>query len=386
MIFTNGLRNGEGFAETLTSLTNAYDEACFVTAFFTQDQLIKMMCNANKKVRLVVSLRPPTCPKALRRVQLLNNADVRFMGRELHSKIYAFSKGERDSLFGAEFEGFIGSSNMTDGGLFNNIETNILLSGKQAEQLFNDAEAIFERSEKLTAEVLNRYEEEFSSYEKPIFNDIISSPEKLGAGYERIHNAVKYVSNLCKEEIESHYPNVPPSFVVDHFWHFIVEVKKHEKDSIRLRTLENLDDQLIKSLFNEYVQWEKSVSPYCHEMVERANELKRLLALKRTLTANELERIFLTFHSSRYTDERYKGKAEAFRTKNSAARIVESLRYLANEEIPIAERVAALQKKPMHLSGFGESAVKEFNGWCYPSKYPIWNTKSDRALEILGFG
>lgn len=386
MIITNGLNESQTYAKKLSEYGSNCEEACFVTAFFTQEQQIKIMNNAGKTVRLAVSLRPPTCPRALRETLLLSNVEVRFLGRELHSKIYGFVKGDKNSLFGCEYKVAIGSSNMTDGGLYNNIETNILLEGKQAEAAYSHAENIFEHANPLTSDVLDRYEEEFASFDKPKFDDIVATPAMLDAGYERIQNAVKYVLSLCKEEIYTNYPGIPESFVVDHFWHFIVEEKRKEKESIKQKTVGGPNDLLTKTLFSEFIQWDKSGEQYCHQMLERSNNLRNLLSVPQTLTKEELKEIYLTFHASRYVDDRYTGKADAFLANNSPKKVTTSLRHLADENKLITQRVADLQKEPFSLYGLGESAIKEFNGWFYPNKYPIWNKKSDRALEILGFG
>jgi len=386
LIITNGFDNNQTFAAKLTEFGKNCDEACFVTAFFTQEQQVKILSRAGKKVRLTVSLRPPTCPRALRETLLLSNVEVYFLGRELHSKIYGFAKGDVNSLFGNEYKAAIGSSNMTNGGLYNNIETNILLEGKQAEEVYLQAESIFKRGKPLTADVLDRYEEEFTAFDKPKFDDIVASPAMLDAGYERIQNAVKYVAGLCKDEISQNYSEVPQSFVIDHFWHFIVEEKRANKESIKQKTASGPNKRLIKTLFNEFIQWDQSGAQYCRHMLERSHSLKKLLSTPKTLKKEELKEIYLTFHASRYGDDRYKGKADAFIANNTPKEIATSLRHLADETKSISERVADLQKDPFTLHGLGESAVKEFNGWYYPDKYPIWNKKSDRALEILGFG
>lgn len=385
MIITNGLDDEQTFAAKLTKFGDDCDEACFITAFYTQEQQIKILSRAGKKVYLTVSLRPPTCPRALRETLLLSNVTVHFFGRELHSKIYAFEQGDRNSLSGANYNVAIGSSNMTNGGLYNNIETNVLLEGDQAEEGYSQAKHIFNLGTALTSDVLDRYEEEFNTFEKPQFNDIIASPAVLGAGYERVQNAVKYVAKLCKNEINLNYSDLPKSFVIDHFWHFIVEEKRSDKELLRQQTANGPSEPLTRALFEEFIQWDQSGDQYCRQMLQRAHNLRALLSLS-SLNKNQLKELYLTFHASRYVDDRYTGKAEAFATRNTSKQVLTSLHHLANEAIPISERVANLQRTDLALFGLGDSAIKEFNGWYYPNKYPIWNKKSDRALEILGFG
>ncbi|KLN63162.1 phospholipase D family protein [Vibrio sp. VPAP30] len=385
MIITNGLDDKQAFAAKLTKFGDDCDEAFFITAFYTQEQQVKILSRAGKKVHLTISLRPPTCPRALRETLLLPNVTVHCLGRVLHSKIYAFEKGDRNSLSGTEYNVAIGSSNMTYGGLYNNIETNILLEGKQAEEGYLHAQQIFKLGSPLTSDVLDRYEEELATFEKPQFNDIIASPAVLGAGYERVQNAVKYVAKLCEDDINLNYSDIPTSFVIDHFWHFIVEEKRSDKEFLRQQTVNGPSEPLTRALFEEFIQWDQAGEQYCRQMLERANNLRSLLSSS-SLNKNQLKELYLTFHASRYVDDRYTGKAEAFATRNTSKQVLNSLHHLANEAIPISERVADLQRSSLSLFGLGDSAIKEFNGWYYPNKYPIWNKKSDRALEILGFG
>ncbi|PSV44869.1 hypothetical protein C9J47_19505 [Photobacterium indicum] len=79
-------------------------------------------------------------------------------------------------------------------------------------------------------------------------------------------------------------------------------------------------------------------------------------------------------------------KGNAFLAKNTPKKVTTSLRHLADESKPITQRITDFPKEPFNLYGLGESAIKEFNCWYYPNKYPIWNKKSDRALNILRFG
>lgn len=383
---TNGLVDKETFAKKLTDYGNNCTEACFVTAFFTQEQLIQIMNSAGKSVRLTVSLRPPTCPKALRKILLFQNVEVRFLGSELHSKIYGFAKGDRNSLFEREYNCAVGSSNMTEGGLYKNIETNVLLTEDHAKQAYEQAEAIFDSANQLTSNVLDRYEEELKDYEKPVFTDITSSPDKLDAGYERINNAIKYVSNLCGVQISQNYSDVPVSFVVDYFWHFIVEIKKNEEATLKRETQNGPNSHLIKELFNEFIEWDLSGDKFSLKMLDLSKNLKKLLSKSSPLDTQEIKDIFLTFHAARYTEERYGDKAQYFIENNTSQEIIKSLRYLADESNPISERITELLEGELKLKGFGESSIKEFNGWYHPDKYPIWNKKSDRALDILGFG
>ncbi|MEI8596891.1 phospholipase D-like domain-containing protein [Vibrio sp. M60_M31a] len=337
----------------------------------------------------MVSLRPPTKPSALRRILSLKNAQVRFLGKELHSKIYAFSRGNEDSWRDDDFEcrTAVGSSNMTQGGFDRNIETNVLLDGALAKEAMLQARHIFENAYELTSDVLDRYSEEYNDHPESLFPEIYESPVKLSKEYERIVGAVKHVAELCQDMIETNFPEVPRFLVVDHFWDYLIVTRKSDRDDIKERAhSSNNSDALIRELFTDYIQHEcKNENRYPDEMNIRSKELVKYLN-KQSLSNDDRKALFLTFHASRYYDDRYTNKAKEFVEKNTSKQVLESLQFLADESIDISERISALQKKPLKLYGLGASAIKEFNGWRYPTKYPIWNTKSERALEILGFG
>lgn len=61
---------------------------------------------------------------------------------------------------------------------------------------------------------------------------------------------------------------------------------------------------------------------------------------------------------SRYVDDRYTGKAETFATRNTSKQVLSSLHHLANEAIPMSERVADLQRSSFSLFGLGGQLSK----------------------------
>lgn len=379
----------ETFANELSPLVSWCDQAIFIATFFVDDSWVRRLIQEGKVVKVVVSLRPPTSPKALERILMLNaNVEVRFLGRELHSKIYAFARGDDRSWHPDDFQcqTAIGSSNLTYAGFNHNIETNVLLDGEAAKEGFKQAHDIFENAHPLTSSVLEQYSEEFGEFIETEFPEIHASPVQLSAGYERIATGVKYITRLCEETIASNYPNIPPFLVVDHFWHFIVVICSAERDAITEKVeTEGQIDAVIRDLFRRYVDWERNEEvSYVEEMNDRSLTLKTLLK-KSNLTIDEMKTLYLCFHATRYVEERYTQKVDGFIEKNDPKHVLKALNHLADESLDITQRIGDLRKKEWKLYGFGDSAIKEFNGWRYPTNYPIWNKKSEQALRILGF-
>lgn len=91
-------------------------------AFFNDAEFIKQILNTGAVVTLIVSLRPPTCFYALKEILHREKLNTFYLGQEFHSKIYEFLDDEDTPI-----SAIIGSSNLTFGGLGNNIETNVIL-------------------------------------------------------------------------------------------------------------------------------------------------------------------------------------------------------------------------------------------------------------------
>ena len=379
----------ETFARELSPLVSWCDEAIMIATFFVDDTWIRRLIREKKITKLVVSLRPPTSPKALERILLLSDkVEVRFLGRILHSKIYAFSRGDENSWNSDDYEcqTAIGSSNLTYAGFNKNIETNVLLDGEAAKEGFRQAREIFNIAYPLTSEVLEQYTEEYNTYSEIEFPEIHAGQAQLSSGYERIATGVKYVARLCKDLIEANYTAIPPYLVVDHFWHFVVIICSAEHDLITERVVtEGQADAVIQSLFSRYIEWEHDEdNSYVTEMHERSKNLKQILK-KSHLTEVDMKTLYLCFHATRYVEERYTQKVDGFIENNDPRHVLKALNHLADESLDIALRISDLRNKNWKVYGLGDSAIKEFNGWMYPTKYPIWNRKSEHALRILGF-
>ena len=102
------------------------------------------------------------------------------------------------------------------------------------------------------------------------------------------------------------------------------------------------------------------------------------------INKKEALEIFMTLHSTQSRSVRFNHDHEFVRN-NNIEKINTSIRHLIDEEIELGTRISDLINGDYKLSYFGDSAVREFNGWMYPDKYPIRNEKSDKALAILGF-
>ena len=160
MIITTFQNNSGDFQEKLKKCAIDCCEVSIVSAFFTYTDLVECINSSGKKLKLTVSIRPPTSPKALKIANDLENVELKVLGRELHSKIYSF-KNENGN-----YEAALGSSNMTENGMFRNVETNIFLEGSKAEEAWNAAEEIHKKAQGVTEEMLEDYQSKYDDYEQ----------------------------------------------------------------------------------------------------------------------------------------------------------------------------------------------------------------------------
>ncbi|MFQ2199004.1 phospholipase D family protein [Aeromonas hydrophila] len=376
-IITNSIFGDAQFSRTITDYSEWCEEAKIVTAFFTDDSLIRIMNNNSKIVTLVVSLRPPTSYDALLRVSALKNVDVRFLGKELHSKIYAFKRG-------TEFKCSIGSSNLTFGGLYDNIETNVIIKNTDAEKCYIHMDRIINQSYPLTASILDEYKSIYQSFKEPEFNSV--KPPKISTDndYNKLWLAIDMISVLVSDELSEYFPDIPKYLVIDHFWHFIVKVNENEHETISKNMRKTSHEKYLIGLFKRFVDWDSGNGEPTKAIFRRAMRFRDLLLVKKNLSDSDILTIFKTLHSTHSRSQRFAHDIK-FLNENPRDKIIKSMRHLVDENVELDKRTEDLSNTPYSLKHFGTSAIREFNGWCYPEKYPIRNEKADKALEILGY-
>ena len=377
-VITNKLMQGDKFSEKITEFANWCEKAFIVSAFFTDDSLIKILNNQGKKVCLVVSLRPPTSYDSLLRICALKNVEVRFLGHELHSKIYCFQNKK-------EMRAAIGSSNLTGKGFYDNIETNVILSDSDANLCYENWALIRNKSHPLTSQVLEEYKAVYQSFKAPVIKEILPRQTSADAEYNKLWSAVDFISSLVSSELEKYFENIPKYLVIDHFWHFIVAIRKNSHEEITNHMKMASSDEYLISLFKEFIKWDAENEFNTVEIYQRSQRLNLLLSSKKALNKQELLEVFMTLHSTHSRVQRFSHDV-SFINENNIQKVNRSIKHLVDENISLDQRIEDLLKPDYELKYFGSSAVREFNGWCYPNKYPIRNEKADKALAILAFG
>jgi hypothetical protein len=128
----------------------------WATAWATDSEVLEAALTSDKLTMFVVGTHQYfTAPSVLDRC--LGNPDVRVMqpkGPMFHPKLYVFD-------FGKCVEVFLGSSNLTNGGLFANIECGVFLNGEwnspSIQTFTKHVESLWSKGEKLDADFIAAY-------------------------------------------------------------------------------------------------------------------------------------------------------------------------------------------------------------------------------------
>lgn len=397
IILTND--KDKNLKKLLADLADKADTVKVATAFFSDTEFIKHWLENSKRVELLVSLRPPTNYYSLKNVYSKFGIKVQFLGDNFHSKFFIFfTKGQ-------PYACIIGSSNFTSGGLYKNIETNIILSDpKYLNEIDKQFSNLWEQSFSLQPTDLDNFkpvfdnfqksvqqtEKEQADFEKKILTKRTNKKAKSKVGKEakkyfafwRVVDEVKgLVNNISKTE----YPNVPVYISIDHFWHWVKVVWVKENQP---KPDANNRNTIIPKLFKEFCTWDKSANNYTKEIEKTSKTLfGRLLSESNInkLTKDEARQVYANLHSGAMRTRRFRAD-EKFITENSIHKIQASLKYLlySNDELDL--RIHNLCNNPdFKLNQLNSSGTQELIGWVTPDKYPIRNDKADDALKLLGY-
>lgn len=396
-IITNQIT--EDFKSVIEKISEKSDYIKIAVAFFTENDTIKKWREIDKKFDLLVSLRPPTNYYALKSLQTQKNVKSYFLDNHFHSKIYLFYKN------GILFSAIIGSSNFTDNGLTNNIETNIVVTEDylliQIEKQFDE---ILDKSYLLQPSDLDKYKPIFENYiqrdnknkkeQNELQKRILERRQKRfkkqkinkeARQYFAFWKIVDEVKNYVEEISNNEFPNIPIYLTIDHFWHWVKVIWAKENHPTPNK---NNREKIIQKLFKEYCAWDKSGENYTKQINQKSiNLFSKLLSEKNIdkLTEKQAEEIYSNLHSGSMRSRRFKAHAK-FANDNDIKQIRNSLKYLlySNDELDL--KIHNLCYNPVYkLKEFKSSATQEIIGWVNPISFPLRNDKADDAIKLLGY-
>lgn len=392
-IITNKITS-ESTLDSFNELAKSANKIIIAVAFFSGSTIIESLLQLGKEISLIVSLRPPTNYYSLKQLLHQDNIEISFLGDEFHSKIFAFFDDEWQIL-----SAIVGSSNFTNGGFSNNIETNVIIREQDTlNQIDVTLDEIIELSTPLQPDELNNYKKRYDDFAK--FNERNKTTVKLrkppksakitkkASEYSEFWNIADKVKDLVGEISRKEYPSVPEYLVIDHFWHWVVKICDPKKLKPLLSS-HSVRDKTIPVLFKEYCDWDKSAEEsYTQKMGKNSKLIQKLLSKNNisNLTSKNALTIYRSFHAAQSLIQRF-GADKIFIKENSIKSIRQAFAFLLHESLPINYRIYELiSANGTHkLNQFGPSCVQELIGWAKPKEMPLRNNKADKAVRLLGF-
>lgn len=387
-IITNNL-NDRFFADFFRQSSGKRSLFRAAVAYFTSDTFISEFAGASidNQVHLIVSLNPPTSYHALKSILWRTNVRVDFVATGLHSKIYMLDAN------GIEPIAAIGSSNLTSGGLWRNIETNVLLRGMEIKECNLDSHFshICRLAATLTPEVLEDYKEEFEEFSKSkatqpkraksLLQPVQRLKVRAAQSFVEFWREVYCVHELVLDASLEFFPGLPVYSAIDYFWHYVVSISGEAEVEGMIRR--HGRDEAIRELFRRYGKWENEGEQYWRALSQKVEFIKSALSPSAIgeLSMSQARDVYASLHSSQMAIQRFR-RDEDFTTDNTIEAIIETFSMLLHSDRRIEFRIdAALTTHK--LKHFGPSNVQELNGWYHPARYPVRNSLAEKALVIL---
>ena len=148
-IFTNGPRK-DYVINPFNELADGASQIYLAAPYFTKAEPILDAVKKGSQVQLLIGLNESTSPQALAQVSEKPGVSVRYFTDRFHAKIFIF-----DDV------AILGSSNLTDGGLFSNREASIRLDQDNDRDAVEEIIALFvelwEAGKVLTPQILSDF-------------------------------------------------------------------------------------------------------------------------------------------------------------------------------------------------------------------------------------
>ena len=130
-IYSNG-PSGDFVVNPFARLAGQASRIYLAAPYFTDADRVREAAKGAKSVQLIVGLNAATSPQALSQVIGMSNLTVRYLTHRFHAKIYIFDD-----------TALVGSSNLTDGGLFSNREAMICLDQNEDADTVEELQALY---------------------------------------------------------------------------------------------------------------------------------------------------------------------------------------------------------------------------------------------------
>ncbi|TPK85681.1 hypothetical protein FJ936_09080 [Mesorhizobium sp. B2-4-13] len=384
--------------------------------YFTEAQPILNAARAGKAVRLLIGLNSATSPEALRKVFGVPGLAIRYLTRRFHAKIYVF-----------ENAALVGSSNLTQGGLWVNREAVICLDREEDADAIEEVRALFvelwEAGQVLTQPKLMAFASTVGDLLKRSPND----EQEIEGAVGRVEPPNINVTSLTKpkervflETLRREvYEQYRPAFVevseileqndlrrpelariglaneANRFLNYVRLSHVSGDDAWRSAPLRDAAGRkaLILKLGREWTGAKNSMVP--DDYVEWLETVARTFSTVEEVVAaskEEITRGLLSLHAfaeqMRFVKGGHKNLPIEFWTRNAdrVDHVKSSLAYLIHGPGDFIERFHDILYHPSRrIALFGYFSALELYGTIKPDECPPMNGRMAKALRYLGF-
>ena len=414
-IYSNGPRK-DYVINPFNKLTADASQLYLAAPYFTQADAVLNAVKSGKSVQLLVGLNSATSPDALRMVHEIPGLAVRYLTNRFHAKIYIFNDAA-----------LLGSSNLTDGGLYSNREGTICLDRAEDREAVEEIRALFvelwEAGQVLTREKLAAFASAYnkirrqgpdpdSEIEKAVgkapapsisVESRKQSRERIFLEglrqevYEQYRPAFNEVTTVLEENgfRRSELAGLGIANETNRFLNWLRLTHVVGDEAWQIAPLRGADERRaeIIQFGREWTQTDNNRIP--EDYATWIGNVQRIFGTRDSLEASSKDDIttgLMSLHAFLEQQRFVKGGAKTLpaefwnRNENSAEHVRQSLLHLLHGPGEFIQRLHDILYDPsIKLGLFGRFCALELYGTIKPEECPPMNGRMAKALRYLGF-
>lgn len=383
--------------------------------FFTEPTAVIEAIALGKPVQLLVGLNPATRPDALRQVHEQPGVAIRFYTHRFHAKLFIFDDGA-----------LIGSSNLTDGGLFANREGTIVLDPQEDSERYGEMQALFAElwssADVLTGPKLVAFTKAWTEVNSgPDPQKVIDKqvghrePPNIAVKSTASSKTRDFLERLRRDVYERYRPAfleihdglvheglrrpelaaVHPLHETNRFLNWVRLTHVHGDDAWRLAPLRSPDGRrkLVADYGEQWVAAEKNlVPPVFFEWLENVARHFGTADSVELASKDDIGEALMSLHAFTEQLRFVKGGVSKvlpefwIENNNDVERVRSSIEHLLHGGGDFAERLHDVLFDPaLKPRMFGKFTALELFGTVHPEQFPPVNGRMVKAMRFLGY-
>lgn len=414
-LYSNGPTSNDSVRKPFEDNLRKAKEIFLAAPYFTIAEPIVAAANAGKRVQLLIGLNSSTSPEAISKIYNVPNLTARYLTHRFHAKIFIF-----DDL------AFIGSANITDGGLIANREAVIRLDPNDDAVIIQDTKELFqelwESALEITLEKLNQFRQARRSLSLPkltpdeMIENIIgrAEPNTINAASKHRTSQQLFLESL-RRQIQSYrmaFEEISEILVkqnlrrpelaeiglfneANRFLNWVRLTKAIGGDSWKFAPVlsQNERKAAITGFAQDWVSQTDSKVPQDYiDWLQRVQTVFASIETIDSASKDELTQALMSLHAFaeqlRFVKGGLQNLPSEFWTANSndMAKVKKSISYLLFGSEDFTTRLYKyLFTRHIKLAGFGKSCALEIFGTIKPNEAPPMNGRMAKALKFLGY-